>query len=119
MAVATVQDVTTAIGRPITDQAEVDRVTYWLSAAEMQIRARLGDVALLDQDAVRYVEAEAVATRLSNPDGYQSESIDDYTYRLPAESRQITITSDHWALLNPVRAGSFYSASVVSPIDLP
>jgi hypothetical protein len=69
MTVATVEDVAVAIGRPISDSAQVAQVEYWLGLAEIIIEARLGDVSLLDQNRLRYVETEAVAAKLTNPDG--------------------------------------------------
>jgi hypothetical protein len=68
MAIATWQDVQTALGRPISDTDEQPAPSGGSTGAEIQIRARLGDVALLDQATVRYIEAEAVAARMSNPD---------------------------------------------------
>lgn len=117
MAVATWQDVEVALGRPITDTAEQSRVEWWLNGAEIQIKGRLGNVALLDQDALRYVEAEAVAAKMTNPEGYASETVDDYTYRLPAETRRVTIIDEWWTLLAPKR-GSFYTIPVTSPADI-
>lgn len=104
MTVAALTDVEKALGRPLAYD-EIDRVVWWLQAAEMQISARLGDISLLDQDAVRYVEAEAAVARLSNPEGVASETIDDYTYRLPSESRRVTILDEWWALLRPTADG--------------
>ncbi|GAA2008068.1 hypothetical protein [Nocardioides kribbensis] len=101
MAVATYEDVAVAIGRPISDTTEQAQVTYWLDAVELQIKARLGDVADLDQDVLKYVEVEAVATKMQNPNGYQSETIDDYTYRFGTETRRVTILDEWWQLLDP------------------
>lgn len=109
MTVATVGDVATAIGRPITSDTEVAQVNYWLTAAELLIASRLGPVASLDQPSVKYVETEAVAARLSNPEGYQSESIDDYTYRLPTETRRVTILPEWWELLCPATDAEAFS----------
>ena len=109
MSVATVTDVATAIGRPISESAEQGQVQWWLDAVELQIVARLGAVADLDPTAVRYVEVEAVAARLTNPEGYQSETIDDYTYRLPVESRRVTILEEWWRLLDPNTSADAYS----------
>ena len=118
MATATFEDVSVAIGRPITDPAEQARVTYWLDAAELQIKARLGDLTELDEAAVRFVETEAVAARMLNPEGYQSETIDDYTYRYGTETRQVVIRDEWWALLSP-RRGTFYTVGLSSPLDMP
>jgi hypothetical protein len=109
MAVATVSDVENAIGRPITDEWETQRVNYWLDATELLITARLGDISALDQSKVKYVETEAVVARLSNPEGFQSESIDDYTYQLPSETRRITILPEWWDLLRPASDAEAFS----------
>ena len=68
MAVASVDDVATSLGRPIAGTEE-DQVNMWLGDAELQIRLRLGSIADLDQDVVAYVEREAVAARVRNPGG--------------------------------------------------
>lgn len=115
--VATVQDVAIAIGRPITEETEQARVEYWLEVAELLIKTRLGVVSALDQDAVKYVETEAVAARLSNPEGYQSETIDDYTYRYGASTQQVTILPEWWQMLSPGPTGTFYTIGVSSPLD--
>lgn len=106
MAVATVSDVEISLGRPISDPTEVAQVDQWLADAELQIKLRLGDLAALDQDALAFVEREAVVARLRNPDGYQYEAIDDYRYGMPAESRRITITDEWWTMLQPA-TGAF------------
>lgn len=118
MAVATFEDVAVAIGRPITDTAEQARVSYWLDAAEIQIKARFADLAALDQAVLRFVETEAVAARMVNPEGYQSESIDDYTYRYGAETRQVVIRDEWWRLLDPdTGAGAFSARPYFVPDD--
>lgn len=109
MAVATYADVELAIGRPIPEGPERNQVEYWLNAAELLIKSRLGDVTLLDEAAVTYVEAESVAARLRNPDGYASESIDDYTYRFGSETRQVAIRPEWWGLLSPLAGAEGYS----------
>lgn len=102
---ATPDDVETSLGRSLTD-VELGQVVQWIADAELLIAARLGDVAELNQDVLEYVEREAVLARLRNPDGYQSETIDDYTYRLPDESRRITILPEWWDLLTPGEGGA-------------
>lgn len=99
--IASANDVAVALGRPITDSSEIAQVEWWISSAELQIKGRLGDLALLDQDALLYVIVEAVAAKAQNPEGAQSETIDDYTYRLPAESRRVTILDEWWTMLAP------------------
>lgn len=119
MAVATLDDVATSLGRPITDMAEVAQVNQWLGDAELLISLRFPDLTALNQDALKYVEREAVVARLRNPDGYQYEAIDDYRYGLPAESRRITITDEWWQMLAPTSRGSFYTVQVSNPLDIP
>jgi hypothetical protein len=109
VAVATPDDVAVAIGRPISDAAERSQVDYWLNAAELQIKTRLGDVTLLDQEALKYVETEAVVAKMNNPSGAQSETIDDYTYRYGSETRRVTILSEWWELLSPTGASAAFS----------
>jgi hypothetical protein len=109
MAVATADDVAVALGRPITIQDERNQVEWWISSAELQIRTRLGDLTLLDQDVLFFVVVEAVAAKAQNPDGAASETVDDYTYRMPAESRRVTILNEWWAMLSPRTSSSIFS----------
>lgn len=102
MAIATYTDVGVELGRTISDSTEQDQIESWLERAERQIVKRLGPVADLDADAVKDVEVMAVAAKTLNPDGAASESLDDYTYRLPAETRRVTILPEWWDLLTPV-----------------
>ena len=118
MTVANWQDVGLSLGRPLTD-AERAQIEMWLGDAEMQIRLRLGDVAALDAEVVAYVEREAVAARVRNPEGYQYEAVDDYRYGMPAESRRVTILDEWWAMLAPVRRGTFYTVQLADPLDAP
>jgi hypothetical protein len=71
-------------------------------------------VAKLDQGTLRYVEAEAVAARMSNPDNYTSETIDDYTYRYGSETRQVVIRDDWWSLLSPSARFVLHDPGVVA-----
>lgn len=109
MPIATYDDVAVAIGRPITDPDERGQVTYWIESVELQIRARLGDVFDLDAAVVKYVEVEAVATKMQNPNGYQSETIDDYTFRYGSESRRVAILDEWWNLLSPASSSAAFS----------
>lgn len=110
MAVATHQQVQTSLGRPLT-VAEVGQVTQWLADAELQIRLRLGDISALDQDALAYVEREAVLLKVLNPEGKKSEQIDDYKYdRGSAHARgQVFITDDWWDMLSPESSTSAFT----------
>ena len=108
MSSVTYQDVEISLGRPLADEADRAQVEMWIGDAELQIRLRLGDLSLLDQDALAYVVREAVVARAQNPGGFQYESIDDYRYGRPDESRKVTILPEWWEMLSPTRfAGAF------------
>ncbi len=111
MAAAIVQDVLTSLGRAATSSDETAQIDLWLNDAEMQIRLRLGDVALLDQDALQFVEREAVVLKARNPDGKQSEGIDDYRYSLNGDSArgQVVILDEWWDLLTPDGSNAAFS----------
>lgn len=115
MTYATVADVSTRLGRPITDPGEVAQVQAWLEDAEALILSRvptlpdlLADGALTVATLVM-VEANAVIRKIRNPEGYTSETIDDYTYRYNEQVRRgdIFFTDDEWALLIPGRSGAW------------
>ena len=105
MAVATVDDVATSLGRPITGLEEA-QVEMWLDDAERQIRKRLGDVTLLDQDDLAYVEREAVILKIKRPDPatQTTVAVDDasVTKRYERDTGQITILDEWWSLLSSV-----------------
>lgn len=103
-----VSDIETALGRTLTTQEQA-QATQWIADALMLIGARLGDPAELDQDALDYVVREAVVARFRNPEGFQSESIDDYTYRHGSETRRVTILPEWWELLAPARVSGAFS----------
>ena len=105
-------DIETALGRTLTD-TERSQADQWISDALMLIEERLGDPALLKQAALDYVVREAVVARFRNPDGYASESIDDYTYRHGAETRRVTILDEWWGLLAPKPTS--YTVSLAGP----
>ena len=109
MAFVTYDDVATTLGRPISDETERAQVDLWIGDAELLIRARLGDLDDLDTDVLTHVVREAVAMRVRNPDGKQSERIDDYSYqRAPEAARPggISILDEWWDLLTPADAVS-------------
>lgn len=102
-----VSDIETALGRTLsaTEQAQANQ---WIADALLLIEARLGDPAALDPGVLDYVVREAVVARFRNPEGYQSESIDDYTYRHGSETRRVTILPEWWDLLSPAtQSGAF------------
>jgi hypothetical protein len=109
MAVVTYLDVAVSLGRSITSPAEQAQVRQWIDDAELLIGARLGDVSLLDQAALAYVEREAVVARMRNPEGYQSETIDDYTYRYSDPTTRVEILDEWWHLLDPDTGSGAFS----------
>ena len=114
MAVATVEDVATALGRPITSDTEVAQVEWWLTGVELIVTARLGDIAELNQDLLKYVEVEAVVAKIRRGDSLRTSrtvSVDDASVTDRYESSVSTsdITDDWWNLLNPLVAQSAYS----------
>lgn len=103
-----VGDIETALGRTLTE-IEQGQANQWIDDALLLIGARLGDPSELDQSALDYVVREAVSARFLNPEGYQSESIDDYTYRHGSETRRVTILPEWWELLSPTTEGPAFS----------
>lgn len=108
-----VADIETALGRTLT-ATETAQANQWIADARMLVSVRLGDLTLLDQAALDYVVREAVVARFRNPDGFQSESIDDYTYRHGSETRRITILPEWWGLLAPDSGAFTISPSYVA-----
>lgn len=106
MAVATYADVSVALGRPISDAAEQAQVTWWLDGVELFITARLGDVSLLDQTTLKYVEVEAVVAKVQRAGRAESSitvSVDDgsVTRRYDNAVTASDITDEWWHLLDP------------------
>jgi hypothetical protein len=95
-----VSDIETALGRTLSD-VENAQAVQWIADALLLVGVRLGDPTLLNQTALDYVVREAVVARFRNPEGYQSETIDDYTYRHGTETRRVTILDEWWDLLTP------------------
>ena len=109
MTAATVEDVETAIGRPVSSDAELRQIEWWLSGVEILIQSRLGDVSALDQDVLRYVEAEAVVAKIRRGDSRVSVDDGSLTRRFETGVQTSDISDEWWALLNPVTGSSFYS----------
>lgn len=104
MAVATYQDVATAIGRPISDQDEQAQVEWWLNGIELVIIGRLGDVSELSAEVVRYVESEVVAEKVRRAGQAESSitvAVDDgsVTRRYDSPPSDADISAEWWALL--------------------
>lgn len=114
---ANVTDVSTRLGRSISEAAEVAQVNAWLGDVENLILARIPDLAdrvaagTLATELIAQVEANAVVRKVKNPDGYSSETVDDYTYRRNEDARrgELFLTDDEWALLTApsVASGAF------------
>ena len=110
MTAATWQDVATALGRPASDLTapEQDQVTWWLGGIELLIASRLGPVAELDPDALKYVEAEAAAEKKRGTDARTGESsvsvsTDDGSVTRRYEKTPVLdsdITDDWWDMLS-------------------
>lgn len=105
MAVATYSDVGVALGRSISDSDEQAQITYWLDGIELIIGSRLGDVSLLDQAVLKYVETEAAAAKVNRRNQSESSitvSVDDgsVTRRYDGISAG-DITDAWWNLLSP------------------
>lgn len=117
MAYATVIDVATTLGRPITDQDEQAQITNWISKTERIISARLGDLDALDRQILADVISEVVARRARNPDGKRNERIDDYSYTLDAAASavELTLTDAEWARLSQDGSTSGAYMPVLTP----
>jgi len=124
MSYATITDVSTRLGRPISDSLEVAQVTAWIGDIEALILARIPTLAglitagSLATETVTMVEANAVIRKIRNPDGKQNEKIDDYSYGLNANAArgELFLSDDEWDLLTPnASSGAF----TVTPYGLP
>lgn len=117
MSYATVIDVATTLGRPITDQDEQAQIVNWIAKTERIISARLGDLDALDRQILADVISEVVARRARNPDGKRNERIDDYSYTLDAAASavELTLTADEWARLSQDGSTSGAYMPVLTP----
>ena len=117
MAYATVIDVATTLGRPITDPGEQAQIVNWIAKTERIISARLGDLDALDRQILADVISEVVARRARNPDGKRNERIDDYSYTLDAAASavELTLTADEWARLSQDGSTSGVYMPVLTP----
>lgn len=118
MAYATVIDVATTLGRPITDPDEQNQITNWISKTERIISTRLGSLDNLDRQILADVISEVVARRARNPDGKRNERIDDYSYTLDAAASavELTLTADEWARLSQDGSTSGAYMPVLTPV---
>lgn len=106
---ATVDDIE-ARWRPLTAQETTNAATF-LSDAWTMLRERLplleGNIAdgKVSEASVIRVLSAMVLRVLRNPNGYDSETVDDYTYRRNAimASGMLAVTADELADLTPGR----------------
>ncbi len=106
---ATVSDVSTRLGRPISDPAEVAQVEAWIGDAEDLLAARFPDLAGRVADGsplptlVGAVVSNAVIRKINNPDGKVQEGVDDYNYRYSENARrgELFFTDEELGLLAP------------------
>jgi hypothetical protein len=115
MAVATYTDVAVALGRAISTPTEQAQVEWWLTGVELVIGNRLGDITLLNQDVLQYVEVESVVAKVQRHG--QSESsitvaVDDgsVTRRYENSVSAGDILDEWWQMLDPDSSTS--SASI-------
>lgn len=106
--IVTASEVADVLGRPL-EAEEIKQVQFWIRVAMMKIRKRLGDPALLDQDALSIVVTAAVARYAANPEGHESVRIDDFSYRIGKDARKVEVdlTDEEWRLLTPKREATF------------
>lgn len=131
MAVATYTDVAVTLGRAISDETEQAQIEWWLSGVELFIVNRLGAVADLNEDVVKYVEVEAVAAKIRRNGTAESSitvSVDDGTVTRRYENAVSAgdITDEWWNLLDPDSGAasasirpSFEADDVAWPVSTP
>lgn len=120
--VTTPEQVGVELGRPISDDMEFQQIGSWIRRAEIRIERRLGALEDLDPNVVTDVVVRAVARKVRNPDGFVSESVDDYNYRYNEATRkgEVYITDDEWADLSPGAVDSSVgSTQMYGAPDLP
>lgn len=109
MAYATITDVSTRLGRTISESAEIAQVNAWIADVEALILHRIPDLAqqIVDGNvlasAVKTVVCQSVIRKIKNPDGKQNERIDDYSYGLSQDAARVDlfITDDEWSMITP------------------
>lgn len=124
MAYATIADVSTRLGRPLSGTAETDQVAAWLDDVEALIAARFTRLGLVfatevaagapSVGTVVRIEADAVIRRMANPlPGRTSttRSVDDasVTDRWEATSAGGWLVDSDWNDLLPVSSGAAFS----------
>ena len=103
------RDIATALGRdtPSASSPQAAQWDMWIADALLLIRHRLGDPALLDQEALDYVVREAVVAMVRRPDDATTVdvSVDDgrvlRTYS--TSPGKVFIRPEWWDMLSPLR----------------
>lgn len=104
------------------DTSNAERVDMLVEFANGLVTDLIGEQTSYSWRA-RAITLEIAARPLRNPNGYSSETVDDYTYRLPTAVREAGIyaTADERAeLLGTVGKvrGTAYSVAIRSPLDI-
>lgn len=103
MALATLPDVTTRLGRTLTEQEPV-LVATLLGDAEVKLAGRIPGLLTKAAADARFratvvaVEAAAVARVLRNPEGYRSEQTGPFSYTIDTRAAAgfLTILAEEW-----------------------
>lgn len=114
---ATLDDVSTRLGRPITDPDEVAQVTAWIGDVEALVVSRIPDLETRVAEGapsagvVAMVVANAVIRKVKNPEGYVSAGVDDFNYRYNEAARkgELFLTDEEWRLLVPSQGSGVFS----------
>jgi hypothetical protein len=115
--------VATALGRSSADFTNEQQlqIVHWLNGVELLLKSRLGPIAELDAETVRYVETEVAAEKAGRfTEGGASSvsvSVDDGTVTRRFESvKAADVTADMWSMFGIAVAGA-YTIAVGSPLD--
>lgn len=117
-------DVAVELGRPTSplEASDAERWQRWIDQARLLIQWRLGDLALLDQEALDYVTLQAVVAHARKPDDATqvTVSVDDASTSRTYSSGhgRVTIEDQWWALLDP-DFGTGGDAFTVKPYSTP
>lgn len=117
----TPNDVAVALGRPSPVGPAVGQWQFWIDSARLLIKARLGDLTLLDQAVLDYVVTEAVAAQVRKPDDATQVdvAVDDarVSRRYSSGTGRVSILDEWWDLLSPEVDSS--GAFTVNPAYVP
>lgn len=112
--------IATSLGRSLT-AAETAQAALWLAQARILLKARLGDLGKLDQDALDMVLVEVVVARLRRPDPGSTStsrqvSVDDGSVQQTTSYERSVSPGDiadwMWELLSPQRSSGAFSINL-------